>query len=387
MSIVGNNVNAVHSKGHINFDLIHIGLIGIYDFKSFWSIANKILKEEPNNQTLGDVDVLKTMIISYKFKIKEFSSWNDVGSVKGLMKARKKINNREFHVLDKLAESIYKLEDYYIKFFSDPNISNNRVQREKFMSGTIPKIIGSRENFYKYKSVEGKLFSEFANRSNFISLLNWSEKNLWRSVLKFDLNKFKEDCKNFYYDKTISRINDFYSKKNIQDCENIINGEHTPKLFDLLKLIDFNELCSDKPTNFHGDFILDNIIMTNSGDYKLIDWRQDFSGNLEAGDKYYDLAKLAHNLVVNHSIIDKDLFKIEINNNEIEVNINRIQTLVDCENIYFKYLEDNNYSLKKVRLLRAIIWLNMSPLHHHPFDLFLYYYGKYELSKVINDYK
>ena len=109
LSIVGTNVNAVHSKGHINFDLIHIGLIGIYDFKSFWSIANKILKEEPNNQTLGDVDVLKTMITLYKFKIKEFSSWNDVGSVKGLMKARKKINNTEFHVLDKLAESIYKL--------------------------------------------------------------------------------------------------------------------------------------------------------------------------------------------------------------------------------------------------------------------------------------
>jgi len=100
---------------------------------------------------------------------------------------------------------------------------------------------------------------------------------------------------------------------------------------------------------------------------------------------YYDLAKLGHNLVVNHGIIDKNLFQIEINGNKIKVNINRIQTLVDCEKLYFDYLRKSKYNVKKVKILRAIIWLNMSPLHHHPFDNFLYYYGKYELYNALKN--
>jgi hypothetical protein len=42
--------------------------------------------------------------------------------------------------------------------------------------------------------------------------------------------------------------------------------------------------------------------------------------------------------------------------------------------------------IKKVEVLRAIIWLNMSPLHHHPLDIFLYYLGKLQLFQVLNKY-
>jgi thiamine kinase-like enzyme len=384
LSVIGLKVSDIHDKGYMNFDFIHIGLIGIYNYKLFWATAKNILDKNPKDQTLGDVNVLDIMISSTNFKIKKFSSWYDIGSVKGLVNARKKINNNNFYVLDKLAESIYQIDNYFIKFFCDSEISKNRVKREKYMNGTIPKVLDSKENFYKYKLVNGDLFSEYANRSNFLSLLKWAENNLWKPVLNYDPNKFKEDCKRFYYDKTLSRVNDFLLKKNIEDSENIINGEHTPKLSELIKMINFDELCLDQPTNFHGDFILDNIIMTESDNFKLIDWRQDFAGNLEAGDKYYDLAKLAHNLVVNHTIIDQNLFEIKIDNKiRITLNINRHQTLVECEKIYFEYLKSCNYNIKKIKLLRAIIWLNMSPLHHHPFDMFLYYFGKYELSNIL----
>ena len=115
----------------------------------------------------------------------------------------------------------------------------------------------------------------------------------------------------------------------------------------------------------------------------MIDWRQDFAGNIQLGDMYYDFAKLSHNLVVNHEIIDRNLFTVDILDENINLNIHRFQKLVDCENLLFKYLDENNYDVNKVKILRAIIWLNMSPLHHHPFDLFLYYYGKYELANAI----
>ena len=380
----GSNVTSIHHKGNMNYDLIHVGLIGIFNYKEFWSIAKETLNNDPLNSSLGDVDVLKKQIFVNSFESKEISDWYDIGSVDSLNDAKKKLSNDKFHVLDKLAESIYLIDGYFIKFFSDLNISNNRVKRTEYLNGTTPKIVSSKGNFYKYKYVKGELFSEISNRNNFLNFIKWAEKNLWIKVENYDSNKFKKDCKSFYYEKTISRIKDFYDKKNIQDTPTIINGESIPSLENLLSKVDFEKLTLDSPTNFHGDFILDNIIQVSENDFKLIDWRQDFAGNLEGGDKYYDLAKLSHNLVVNHDIIDKDLFEISIkNNNEITVNINRTQTLVDSEKIYFEYLNRNNYNVRKIKLLRAIIWLNMSPLHHHPFDLFLYYFGKYELANIV----
>ena len=46
-----------------------------------------------------------------------------------------------------------------------------------------------------------------------------------------------------------------------------------------------------------------------------------------------------------------------------------------------------DFSLNKIEILRALIWINMSPLHHHPFDSFLFYFGKYNLFKSLNEKK
>ena len=71
---------------------------------------------------------------------------------------------------------------------------------------------------------------------------------------------------------------------------------------------------------------------------------------------------------------------------KINVEIFRKNTLVDCENIYFKWLNKNNLDTRRVKLLRAIIWINMSPLHHKPFDEFLFYFGKLNLFNTLREY-
>ena len=86
--------------------------------------------------------------------------------------------------------------------------------------------------------------------------------------------------------------------------------------------IDFNELCKDEQYQFHGDFIIDNIIKTKKG-YVLIDWRQHFGGLYKAGDMYYDLAKLNHNLTVNHDIVHHNLLSVKSENDKIICDINR----------------------------------------------------------------
>jgi hypothetical protein len=133
------------------------------------------------------------------------------------------------------------------------------------------------------------------------------------------------------------------------------------------------------PCQFHGDFILDNIIKTNS-DFCLIDWRQDFAGRLDVGDIYYDLAKMNHNLVVNHDIVNKSLFSFDSDDTYILTN----STLIECKNILHKFIIDNGYDLDKVELLTSIIWINMSPLHEYPFNNFLFNFGKYNLYQILN---
>ena len=65
---------------------------------------------------------------------------------------------------------------------------------------------------------------------------------------------------------------------------------------------------------------------------------------------------------------------------QIKYNISELR-LDNTEEIYKKYLKDNHYDLNKIKILTAIIFLNMSPLHEYPFDKFLFAYGIKLLDK------
>ncbi len=144
----------------------------------------------------------------------------------------------------------------------------------------------------------------------------------------------------------------------------------------MLNQINIDWLCEGIPSQFHGDFILDNIIEIKDG-FKLIDWRQDFAGGLEVGDVYYDLAKLNHNLAINHDIVNKNLFNHSKNDCYILIN----SKLNECKGVLYSFIQENGYDLIKVKILTSIIWINMAPLHEYPFNDFLFNFGKYNLYK------
>lgn len=384
--VTGDYVSIFHDKGNMTPDYLHIGIVGVNNYKLFWEIASKILYERKNDSSLSDVDVLKEYIKTESVNNIQIRNWFDIGNVEKMKIAKSFFAKKDFHVLDKVTESIYNIEGNVIKFFYDEQIAKNRVERTLFLKGAVPEVISSRPSFYKYEYVKGELFSNIANISNFYLFLNWAKLNLWKPVESISQDDFKNIIYDFYYNKTIKRITEFQKSRSVIDKEDIINGQKISTLNELINKIDFSYLCDSKPTTFHGDFILDNVIYQGNSKFKLIDWRQDFGGEIEGGDMYYDLAKLSHNLVVNHQIIDNNNFYYKINSNgEINVNIHRLNSLVECEKTYFDYLEKKGVDIRKVKILRSIIWLNMSPLHHHPFDMFLYYFGKYTLNNLLNE--
>ena len=135
---------------------------------------------------------------------------------------------------------------------------------------------------------------------------------------------------------------------------------------------------------FHGDLQPENILVKKNK-FILLDWREDFSGINNYGDIYYDLAKINHGLIIDHSIIKQSKFDIKIDKKNIKFSFKQSKENKDCQKLFFKFLKDNNYSLIKVKILTSLIFLNIAGLHHYPYSIFLYYLGKSSLYKSLKE--
>ncbi len=373
----------IYDKGDMNSNDVYIGLAGINDYESFWRSLEQEYNLDINDSSLSDCHAINKMNVD-KWDVIPFNSWMDIGNVSELKKAREEIGDK-FELLDKVDESIFLFDEFVIKFFYDKTICKNRVSRGIQLGDLTPEILDYKDNFYKYKIAKGDLLSSVINEKLFVELLEWSQKNLWVNHGYSD--SFKTKCEEFYFDKTNKRLEKFFKDHNIVDSITTINGFEIPKVSDMLNMIDKSWLYSTNAYQFHGDFILDNIIYEGDGYFKLIDWRQDFGGDLVNGDMYYDLAKMNHNLIFNHDIVNRGLFTIENKNNEIKCDILMSNNLSNCREYFKFWLEYNFFIVSKINVLTAIIWLNMAPLHDYKMGEFLFYFGKLNLYKALNKIK
>lgn len=383
LKVNGCYLDHINSKGELYFDLIHIGLIGVFNYEDFFNEIDRLYENQKENDQLSDCDVINNMMKdNIPFKIHETKTWLDIGNIDGLKKARNVVPDK-FSLLDKPSESIFLFEDSVVKFFHDKKTNDLRIKRaSEFPKGTIPEILGRKDNFYKYRYVDGEVFSHTINESKFLDLLDWGRDNLWRKLEP--KNDPKGIFEKFYIEKTKSRVQDFLIKHNLKDQKDTINGIKVPSIEDMIKSINVDLLCNSEPHTFHGDFILDNIIESKSGDFVLIDWRQDFGGQTDFGDMYYDLSKLNHSLTLSHKIINDNGYSVNFEDDgSVYCDLLVSNLLLSCKDVLFYFAKKNGYNIEKIRLLTPIIWINMSPLHEYPFDKFLFYFGKLNLFKEL----
>ena len=365
-------VKKINPKGELNFDFPYVGVCGIKDYDLFWKELRYLYLKDPNNSELFEGVVINKMLSKTSFRFVESKKWFDTGNTTELFKTSSYFKG-DLEVLDKKNESVYLFDDFVIKFFHSKKINKDRVYRAKILEGIVPEILAYSENFYKYKKVKSNLFSHTVTEDSFSKLLEWASDNLW----EFDNNEsIKTYCKRFYITKTQERVEKILDGKIDNYCK--INGEIIPPIEKLIDNIDLDWLCDGVKSPFHGDFILDNILY-DGDDFTLIDWRQDFAGELKFGDLYYDLAKLNHNLTVNHAIVDKGLFDYSIENCHILCHT----TLLRCKSILKEFILAKGLDFKKVEILTSLIWINMSPLHEYPFNKFLFNFGKFNLYKLL----
>ena len=378
----------IDEKGSNENTHAHIGISKIKDYELFWNVAEELLNNFVEDQSLSDCHVINKMIDSGSIFEPLFINtklWLDIGNISSLNHARENIPDK-FHILDKNNESIFILNNSVIKFFHDKNIIKNRIDRLKYLKLIGPKLYNYTDNFYKYEYIDGIEASYLIEPNQFKHLLD--KLNQYWTLIE-TTPEFINKTKKFYIDKTKERAIQFLTTHKIKDQQVFINGTPVPKFENLINQLSLDLITTNQKYYFHGDCVLDNLIITPKNDVKFIDWRQDFCGDTNGGDIYYDLGKLLHSLTMNHDLIFKNLFSYkeeEIDGvKHIQVDILRKSSHVEFEKMFIKFAYDNNFDIKKINIIKSLIWINMSPLHHYPFNYFLYYYGLLSLNNVIND--
>ncbi len=355
----------------------YIGVAFIKDYKFFWKETKKNFNNSINQ---GEVLAINKLIKSKSVFCKKLM-WDDTGSTDNYEKIKKKYSKKNDHnILNKSNETIWFINNLVIKFSSDKNFIKKRAKRSLLLKNFVPKLVNIEKNMYAYKYIKGNVFSKNLSLKKFKILLSFLKK-FWKINKPRNNIKFRSDCIKFYKDKTRLRIKMLHKRYKLNDTINTINNKKIPSISTLFKKTDWQKLSNGISSRFHGDLHFENIIMNNDKKITLLDWRQEFEKNLDKGDLYYDLGKLMHGLIVDHNQINANNFQIKINKNNVFLKIRRKKSHKICLKYFEKWLIENNFDLIKVRIITALIFLNIAPLHHHPYSLFLYFLGKKMLEK------
>jgi NDP-sugar pyrophosphorylase family protein len=375
VSIVNNRVKNYYNKQKNGTTTAFTGVAYIVEYEEFWTRLSRLADSEggeiPNAPAFLEMDNIHTVS----------SEWFDTGTEKGLLEARRNfvgINN-----LDKIDEELYVVGNSVIKYFHNENMVKHRMQRLEHLKFT-PNMQGHTKNFYKYQFVPGSDLFKLKRPQDVLGMvLEQTQIHLWSDIKQLnDLESkiFKDVCKKFYYDKTLSRLDKLYKKLNLED-------KHSP-LKSSFRRINWDFLSEGVPAKFHGDFNMSNIVWFSADmvmGHTLLDWRQDFGGSIEYGDVYYDLAKMYHSFLFPHPSVKAGKYYIKKQKD------GRIKTFIEipyeierCKDIFEEFVVNQGYDLWKVQVLTGIVLLNMSPLHEPPIDEYLYYFARDYLEKVLN---
>jgi NDP-sugar pyrophosphorylase family protein len=357
-----------------------VGLCFIHDYPIFWRAL------ENNNLVAGEHQISNGIkaLIEQSNVIPQKVNWNDVGDSE---KYKKMVSHFENYDFSKTNEAIYIIDGKVIKFFVDAKVTEQRVAKSKLNPSVFPEITNHQGQFYSYDFQSGETLYKINNQAIFGRLLDFLVRDLW---LPRDVNseKMRFVCNNFYYVKTMQRLSLYALKYPEPDVETNINGRTVPSTANLLALVPWGMLEDGIPSFIHGDLQFDNILYDQeTGLFKLLDWRQDFGGQIEFGDLYYDLAKLYGGIVLNYDFIKLNLLTYSEESGDIFMDFaQRFQT-ENYLQIFIKFINDKGYDLARVKLLVSLIYLNMSPLHHYPFDKLLYSLGRQMLDDGIKGLK
>ena len=386
--IQNNLVYRLDDKVKNNNRFAFIGLAGVRDYDVFFNALktnNETIKEEIQ-VTNGFEKLIPKKLIPVGF------TWFDTGTLKKYTETNKNFSNESQKFdFSKNNEFLYFVGNRVIKFFADEDITKKRHARAAGpLKGLSPKIEMRKGQFYSYKKVGGRVLYDLVNLNTVNGFLSWAQKHLWKkgSLTDKETAKFQAVCRKFYLEKTKDRLKMFHDKKGDGQTNKKVNDIDVPHINKLLDSVDWDYLSKGIPSNFHGDLQFDNILVSSKSSnpksaFTLLDWRQDFGGLTNVGDLYYDLAKIYGGILLPYNLIKDGMFSFEEGEKSVYYTYYTKNNLLEAKEVFERFVAENNFDLKKIKIITSLVFLNMSPLHTPDFDSLVYHLGRYMLHNAL----
>lgn len=360
------NITSVMNKNANGYDLAWIGLSAIFNYEIFWGELKVNMK---NGEIVSGFERAQNFP---NFKIKKLK-WLDTGNVDDLEKTKEYFKDKPLSIKKDTEEITYHDNNKFLKFTPDKNIINRRSIRASHLIDLIPESFGASDNFIFYNWNEGKPLYEIDKLDIFVSFLNVLKKNMNKLI---DTNQ--SDIKKFYKEKTNVRMSKFIKKYGYDyySLNYEVNGVKHKSMQSIYENLDFDNLNDNPFYNlFHGDLQFDNILYNeNNNKFYYIDWRDSFGDSVDAGDVYYDLAKLYGGILISYnSMKDENKITFSEGSNSVSYSYQISESLFKFKSIYESWVIDNGFDLNKVKFITGIIYLNMSPLHDGKFGKMLWF--------------
>jgi choline kinase/mannose-6-phosphate isomerase-like protein (cupin superfamily) len=362
----GNDIIGYSNKNENGYDMAFIGLAGIWDYGVFW-------KELEDNIIDGEiVSAFKTPSNYPTFKAKKLK-WLDTGNLDDLNKTKEYLNDKPLSLQKDNSEITYREGNTFIKFTPNNSVLNNRIIRAKKLGNKIPDNFKYTNNFISYTWQEGSTLYEIDIFELYVKFLEELKSNI-----STQSSNSVQHIKKFYVDKTNERLKLFIDKTNISYylAKHNINGKDYPSMESIFSKIDFKQFDTNSfYTDFHGDLQFDNIVYnSNQKKFTYIDWRESFGGYTLGGDIYYDLAKMYGGCIIPYDKMKNEDNIIFVQGDySVKYCYDVSEDLTKFKEVYEQWIINNGFDLNKVKLLTAIIFLNMSPLHDGKFGNMLWF--------------
>ncbi|MDP5083154.1 MAG: aminoglycoside phosphotransferase family protein [Rickettsiaceae bacterium] len=355
-------------------------LIGYYRFSDI-DLLKKITSEqlEYGNSELSFIIQEYNKIIP--IKLNSVSQWFDFGHMHGIVKARTSLyNSRNFNNL-----KVDIVTGIITKSSSDKGKLLNEANWYKSLPEPVlvyaPKIISIKEDkdtlslaleLYGYPNL-AELYvysnSSLEDWCNIIDVVFQVHAQLAGFLVDFN----KEDLQQIYVVKTRQRVDRIKS-----------DNEQIYKLFSsktlIINNVEYNNfdqlegLIQDKIKGLldietfsivHGDFCFSNILFDPMHYIvRLIDPRGGFGSQSIYGDPRYDVAKLRHSVVGLYDFVQSDLFELdELGNESFNFKISQPQYYEKLSSYFDQKVVEEGYKLSEIKLIEALLFLTMIPLH------------------------
>lgn len=378
------NIKELFDK-QVNLDIKNKkALIGYYQFAEP-NLVQKLLLELIYAQKTQISDLLRQYNKQRPIKCVETKEWFDFGHKAGLIKAQNYFyNSRDFNslksdpvagIITKSSSNCKKLEDEYCWYKGLPDK----------LKVLVPRVL----DFY-VKEDKAFLSMEmygYPPLSELFILGNLSLEE-WQLVIRrlFEVHRLFEKCEgelpqeNFYdlyLHKTWQRLKDLhiqnvYWQKLWTYDEIVINGVVYKNIrYFETRLNDAIEglVQNVKVSVMHGDYCFSNILFdTNSFICRLIDPRGRLGQQTVYGDARYDIAKLRHSVVGGYDFAVHGLFNLVERENVFEISGNYPDFQEKLTEFFDKTTVEFGFDLNEIRLIEALLFLSMIPLHKDNFE-------------------